>query len=480
MSRTMSLGKFVLAAAFLAGFGGLQEAHAGLMGYWDFDNAASVLADSSPTHRNATASGTLVQDSSVPTQIGAGSSLRFNAADGADYFQSAWSPASPMKAFTVSWWLNPIDYAHLQVISATGGWSQYQFHGWNTNGSIHTGVDTTYRFTPSELGPGTITNGTWQHFTYVYDGATQYFYKNGSLVASKPSLNAPLNWTGLDVGSSDAGGTIHGLVDDVAVWNEPLTAGQVAALASGSRSPSSWTTHYSQTVMGDRPIGYWRLNETTGNKVYDQTVNNHIGTISGAVALGSPGATKLDGDSAANFGGGAITFADVTGLSRNFSVEFWINPDSHTGYTQGLGAANWDQFSFHTAADGSIFCGITTGSRFILPANTLEIGKWQHVVFTFEENYPGATLGQAIFYKNGQALASKQMPIAQAWTSFALTGSLDGLMDEVAIYDYALSAASVGEHFRAAVPEPSAFVLAACGGLALAGLSRRTRRNRGR
>ena len=64
-----------------------------------------------------------------------------------------------------------------------------------------------------------------------------------------------------------------------------FTASLVAASAS----------FYSQTVPGDNPVGYWRLDETSGNTAYD-CATGHNGTNFDGITLGEPGGISDDPD----------------------------------------------------------------------------------------------------------------------------------------------------------------------------------------
>jgi hypothetical protein len=84
---------------------------------------------------------------------------------------------------------------------------------------------------------------------------------------------------------------------------------------------------YSATILGDKPIGYWRLGESDPSlPAADATPDGNNGTYVGAVTLGQPGAILGDTDTAAAFDGSS-TFVDIpsaTGgifdLSANFSL----------------------------------------------------------------------------------------------------------------------------------------------------------------
>ena len=367
----------------------------------------------------------------------------------------------------------------------TDDWSRFVFHTTNA-GAVYTGVvqggNWGSRFGPGELPAGTVELNQWQHYAFTFDNGTASFYKNGTRLAYKTGMDMPSDWTGFMIGMANSD-TINGLADDVAVWDGALHRKTVNALAQGWISPADG---YATAVLNDNPMGYWRLNDAPGSTVARDMTGSHDGVYSGSVTLGIDRPLLAGGtNTVADFSGGGMSANTIDGLRDNFSVEFWTNPDSHTNYNQTVSAENgWNQFVFHTGANGEIWTG--TGCcgadrRFHngdLPAGTLELDEWQHFVFTFEE--ADAAQGLARFYKNGTLLAERNLLKSnQAWTGFNLSSNLDGLLDEVAVYNYALSADQITAHYRAAVPEPSSLVLALLGlaGLALCG--RRFRKRAG-
>ena len=80
-------------------------------------------------------------------------------------------------------------------------------------------------------------DGRWHHVATVFDGRTLTVYVDGQEIASAPAEGRAVT-LGRDSGDLEIGGrpdAFVGLVDDVQVWDSPLTAGQVAVLAT-SRS----------------------------------------------------------------------------------------------------------------------------------------------------------------------------------------------------------------------------------------------------
>jgi len=221
-------------------------------------------------------------------------------------------------------------------------------------------------------------------------------------------------------------------------------------------SGASAAPNYSAEVLSDLPIAYWRLNDASAPAAVDATGNSN-GTYAGAMAFGQPSPIFADPTAASvDFQGGNMSATMTSSLQSRFSVEFWLQPGSLSNYNQVLGN-NWGTFLFHSTSGGGVYTGNNccgTGNRFepsVVPNGTLQVGQWGHYVYTFDESLPTS----ASFYKNGSPAASLDLSTgASSWNVFNLSGSLDGLVAEVAVYDKALSAGRVAAHYDAGAPPP--------------------------
>lgn len=174
------------------------------------------------------------------------------------------------------------------------------------------------------------------------------------------------------------------------------------------------------------------FDENAGMTAFDSSGNGYDGVLTaGSWTTGRIGnGLLLDGTH-------GVSMAGPTGAMTCFTVAFWINPDSLIDWNQAVGSG-WGQFTFHSTANGAIYCGTDIGTRFSpseLPAGTLELDTWQHFAFTFDSGY-------AVLYKNGVKLAEKMQTFPQDWTGFGVS-SVDGIIDEMRVYDGALDSAFV-------------------------------------
>jgi hypothetical protein len=248
------------------------------------------------------------------------------------------------------------------------------------------------------------------------------------------------------------------------------------------------TNLYPAAVLASHPMDYWRMDEVSGPLGYDYTGGNN--GIYTNTLLGKSGYTGLfnpqtdPNETAALFGVSTtnnsylgsipplVNFGSSSNSSAEFSVEAWIYPNGgpdgaglvSIGYGNGgeqfcLDLATTTNFLrfFVRNAGGTAYAA---QSAFV-PAD----GNWHHVVGVCDQ-----ANGFIYLYADGQLVASNSVPAGSgllASTNTLVIGSRQegpgtpfdyqttGLMDDVAIYNYALSASSVLAHYYAAGIAPA-------------------------
>lgn len=217
---------------------------------------------------------------------------------------------------------------------------------------------------------------------------------------------------------------------------------------------------YARAVVADRPVAYFRFNETSG-AVAASSVGAVTGTYQGSFTYGAPGATG-DGDTCVTFDGSTtrIDLGDVFRFAGNapFSIELWFNP-VETGSTRFLvdrrTSGGAEGYTMYVGETYNLFARRTNAAEFgyVGASGGPPLGTWTHNVVT----YDGAA---AAFYVDGievaRNLGDALNPIGGGPGSFVV-GDLtsgqffkfNGRLDELAIYDAPLPAARVAAHYQA-------------------------------
>lgn len=209
---------------------------------------------------------------------------------------------------------------------------------------------------------------------------------------------------------------------------------------------------------GDMPVARWKFDEQTGLTVYDSVSENH-GSIIGAQRTSGVlgGALYFDGADDYVF----VPFVSWPQIGTgDFSISAWINPSALAGDRRMILADQaLDNFQFNidnggTEAKIEIRLGgnitpVTSGSL------TWDLGQWYHVAVR-------RTGGIVALYRNGVSVGMKtsfeyvDMSTSASigyrpWTT--VKHPFSGIIDDVRVYDRALSTAEIEDMFYLTVPD---------------------------
>lgn len=206
------------------------------------------------------------------------------------------------------------------------------------------------------------------------------------------------------------------------------------------------TRSYHDEVISDNPVGFWKLDETSGVTATDeQGVRNGAiegaGTVLGVAGLADDGGTAFEFDGAGGVDLGFSTnYTDVS-FEAWFRVGALVGTQSIvSGDVKAILRVDTDTLTFYRRS-GTVW---TTVSHLISVATTY------HVVATHD----GTTM---VLYVNGEQVGSVAFTGAPDTNTVPWnigrhdngTEALSGVIDNVAIYDTALSAARVAAHYAA-------------------------------
>ncbi|HET9593674.1 MAG TPA: PKD domain-containing protein, partial [Solirubrobacterales bacterium] len=227
---------------------------------------------------------------------------------------------------------------------------------------------------------------------------------------------------------------------------------------------------YSSEVLATAGLrDYWRLGEKSGSSFADP-VGNHPATAQGGFSLGTAGAIEGDLDTAASFDGAtgaASAPLDLSGTSQ-LTLEFWLNWSNYATdddlafeFTPNFNLNNGGFLVDPNAGElgGKFGVGIGSGESrnnayFARPS----AGAWHHYALVFNTAAPAAQ--EITPYVDGKPIAYEKLNSGTGAGNFANStlyfmsragSSLfgKGSLDEVSLYNRALSAAEVSSHYQA-------------------------------
>jgi DNA-binding beta-propeller fold protein YncE len=202
-------------------------------------------------------------------------------------------------------------------------------------------------------------------------------------------------------------------------------------------------------------VGYWRLGESSGTVACDFTANHDNGTYLGGVTLGTPGAISGDPDTALTLNGttGQVSVPSASSLNvgDNFTIEAWVKRGaSKTGSNEVIASKQEGSWALmFNEADQLTLRRSTYGNIATANVATTDTTGWHYAVATKN--------GSSIhLYLDGtdvtgtianQTMTNNTEPLAIGQSSGS--ANLKGSIDEVALYNTALTPTQITQHYEA-------------------------------
>ncbi|MDC0449168.1 DUF2341 domain-containing protein, partial [bacterium] len=408
-----------------------EEKGHGPVAYWSFDEGYGTTTNDSTANYN----GTLGTGSSAPSWqtedlCVSGKCLYFEGTE--DYIDVGTGPTSVK---TVSFWTRSnttteyfVDLNGSAYISSSSG-----------------AVSATGFTSPTIYVDGkvlsTITANEWHYITVTTGTA--------------------LSTTDLDIGRIEGTGFMQGFLDEVKIYSYVRSAAQVKAdyvKGASERGSSAVLGKKSDAWLSDGLVGYWKMDETSGNAA-DSSGNGTILTNTDTVAytgakFGNGG--ELNGTSE-YFDAVDNSALSVTG---NLTLSAWIEPDDVTSHSDHIvGKFDDSDESYQLIkVDDEIRMYIDSSSNYeTTDAANLSVDTMYHVASVYD-----SSTATVILYVDGKLKASTttgtipssigddagEFSIGVEDTGGTPANYYDGHIDEVRVYNRALSADEVGKLYN--------------------------------
>ena len=219
--------------------------------------------------------------------------------------------------------------------------------------------------------------------------------------------------------------------------------------------------HQSQAEL----VAHWPLD---GNA--QDLLGNHNGSESGVI-FGAEGATNHTG-TAAEFNGSSSTITvpfDSAMNPKSFTLSMWVNADSTSGFASPVTSRDDTPTSVHgylvyndSRGNWNFWTGTggPSGAWNQMSGGKVEIGSWTHIAVSFDDNSQTKKL-----YVNGSLAGSNSAPNLydpngpQSENLHIGSGAdsgraffFDGLIDDVALWDHALTSVEIKDLMTNGVP----------------------------
>ncbi len=432
----------------------------GPVGYWKMDDhvkgASQTIVDISGNGNNGT---TYNHTDCSQAQGKYGGACSFDGTD--DYVSVADANSLDTGMLTVSFWMNPKAFSGNEQDLITKWGTSWGIWKANTASNLVMYFKSGGNSGGNSVVTNNLSNNTWTYITFTYDGSVLRSYQNGVQINSTTlNKSMDLGANPILIGAYTNGAyPYNGLLDDIKIYNYARTSKQIVSDMNGS--------HPNVGSPVGSPLGYWKFDEGQGTTAHNS--GNGGSALNGTLTNMTSPATATSGwTQAGKYGKGLIfdgtddyvstsnesTFDGLTG----FTISAWTKLDSYCSVatcwrTIISKRSAWSttgipfELQYQRSTDSYAIRGIVKGNDTVVystqsPAQ-LPAGVWHHLVLTWD----GATLK---LYLDGALNNSTAATVSITDNNTDVTIGYNianeyfaGTMDEVKMYNYALTADEV-------------------------------------
>ena len=464
----------------------------GLVNYWDFEGNANDIAGDFPGNASTVVDNGDIGDGVSFADEGPAGQYGLFGGDNATGYVSVANSDDILyqdKSLSISMWFRVDEFnKSWQALIAHGEGQDYRIarEGGNNNLAFNAGDS-------EPRGGGDINDGEWHHITIVHDAVTSnnILYMDGQQADARSFGTGIQNtapealFIGGNPGSGDSR-SWNGGIDEVSMWNRALTPLEVSILATPGNTLAGVIEDdeilvpqpYAEAILEDEPIVYFSFDETEGQ------VADNLGTLGEdndglwMAGLGPDDSVEADvssgdgprpGEGFIGFPAGnnaALFTGDVDSLwvdvqspllsnLQAFTLEYWVKPQNRleNGWSRVgvVGQNDAVEYGFINTNTIQIW---TPGGGSLNTNYSFDDGEWHHVATVADgtsiKNYfDGQFINEGGGATSSYGSSDFNVHIGGGGVYDATGNNFDGLIDEVAIFDKAISAERVKEHFDA-------------------------------
>lgn len=341
-------------------------------------------------------------------------------------------------SYTVSTWFKASEviggktYTIFNSVTGTTERTALQIHNSNLVASHRNATDNLLR-----TAAFTDTSG-WHHAVLIYDGTTVNAYLDGVPMTGSASGNTS-NAPGIVMGvGANLGVTtfFKGQIDETRIYNRALSPAEARALYNSAPGP----------------VAHWRLDENSGTTAQDTSGNGKVATLTNSASwtAGKVGSgVSLDGTS-----GYLATGQSLLNGSKAFTLSGWVRPRAGGTRVGFFGQNDVVEFGYNTGTNAQVY--INNGSGVSADIGAVPTDAWSYVTATWDgstlKTYLNGVLKNSAAATGTLTTSSDFFNIGGGGIWDATDNWLNGLIDDVKVYNYARTPEQIAQDMNAAGP----------------------------